>query len=40
MITVAEGGGMFAVAQQNRPVPVGAAVPYDDPNVNMNVSST
>jgi alcohol dehydrogenase (cytochrome c) len=37
VITVAEGGGMFAVAQQTGQFLWGRPFPYDDPNVNMSV---
>jgi alcohol dehydrogenase (cytochrome c) len=37
VITVAEGGGMFAVAQQSGRFLWGRPFPFDDPNVNMTV---
>ncbi len=37
VITVAEGGGMFAVAQQTGQFLWARPFPYDDPNVNMSV---
>ena len=37
VITVAEGGGMFAVARQTGQFLWGRPFPYDDPNVNMSV---
>jgi alcohol dehydrogenase (cytochrome c) len=37
VITVAEGGGMFAVAQQTGQFLWGRPFPYDDPNLNMRV---
>ena len=37
VITVAEGGGMFAVAQQTGQFLWARPFPYDDPNVNMTV---
>ncbi len=36
IITVAEGGGMFAVAQDNGQFLWSRPFPYDDPNLNMN----
>src|SRR5204863_10202561 len=37
VITVAEGGGMFAVAQQTGQFLWARPFPYDDPNINMTV---
>ena len=37
VITVAEGGGMFAVAQQSGQFLWARPFPYDDPNLNINV---
>src|SRR5678816_929294 len=37
VITVAEGGGMFAVAQQTGQFLWARPFPYDDPNINMSV---
>ena len=37
VVTVAEGGGMFAVAQQTGQFLWARPFPFDDPNVNMNV---
>ena len=37
VITVAEGGGMFAVAQQTGQFLWARPFPYDDPNINMHV---
>ena len=37
MLTVAEGGGMFAVDQQTGQFLWARPFPYDDPNLNMNV---
>ena len=37
VITVAEGGGMFAVAQATGQFLWARPFPYDDPNININV---